>query len=204
MRRIGLCFAILLIAAACMPATPSGNSVTTAVSPAASGVQYPASFREDFVQYLTVDRKDAVVRHIYVNPEALDSIRGSRRVPDNTIIVIEAFDAQRDKNGDPIRDELGHFVAGEPLEMIHVAQKRGNWQASDFPSEARAGQWNFGSFEYTTGAAFDEDLTACFNCHSSAPATDFLYSGNFLAQFSLGSDVLYTYCDQRRRVICRG
>jgi hypothetical protein len=207
--RIFLLLALLLSACAVsgpadlpVAASSNTNAPESEALTSASAVQYPANYRDTFAQYITVDRRDAVVRHIYVSPQALESLRQSRRIPPGTIIVIEAFDAQRDENGDPLTDDQGHFLPGEALEMVHVAQKRTDWQATDFPSAVRAGQWNFGSFEYGSGAPFDEDLNACFNCHQAAPETDFLYTGNLLAQYAFGGEALYMYCDLTRRTPC--
>ena len=167
-----------------------------------SAVMYPANYRTDFYQYVTVDRKDALVRHIYVSRAAVDALRAGRPLPDDTIVVVEAFHAQVDEAGQPLKDAQGHFVPGEPLVMVHVSQKRSTWQASDFPSSARAGAWNFGSFEYGSGAPFNEDLNACFNCHQATPGTDFLYSGRLLAQYAFNGQMLYSYCNLRRRIPC--
>jgi hypothetical protein len=211
--RILLLLALLWLMSACASSGPVESldlgatlSDTIAIDPEAfapgSAVQYPANYRDEFEQYITVDRKDAVVRHIFVSPQALESLRQTRRIPDGTIIVIEAYSAQVDENGDPLRDDQGHFLPGEVLDMVHVAQKRADWQAADFPSAARAGQWNFGSFEFGSGAPFDEDLNACFNCHQATPNSDFLYTGQLLAQYAFGGDPLYMYCELSRRTPC--
>ncbi len=206
MRRMILCFALLL-AAACAPAastrTPPTPVPTDAPSGPVSAVPYPANYRDTFLQYVTVDRKDAVVRYIYVSPNAIASLQASRRIPDHTIIVVEAYDAQRDANGDPITDADGHFIAGDPLPMLHVAEKRSDWQAGDFPSAARSGQWNFASFQIDGSARFDEDLNACFNCHMATQGTDFIYTANLLAQYARSGQTLYSYCNQRRRITCQ-
>jgi hypothetical protein len=203
--RFLLLLALSALLSACAGAAP-GPSPTltpdaTAFAPS-SAVRYPANYRTDFYQYVTVDRKDAVVRHIYVSPAAVDALRAGYPLPDDTIVVVEAFKAQVDASGQPLKDDQGHFVPGEPLDMLHVSQKRSTWQASDFPSAARAGKWNFGSFQYGSGVPFNEDLNACFNCHQATPGTDFLYSGRLLAQYAFNGQMLYSYCNLRRRIPC--
>lgn len=179
----------VLLAAACTPST--------------QGVIYPANYRADFLHYVTVDRPDATVRDIYINPEAVEYLRRGNRLPDDTIIVVEAYHAEVDANGDPLLDELGRYIKAAPMAMVHVAQKRSHWAEADFPGAARAGAWNFGSFTFGAGTPFDEDLTACFNCHQAAPQTDFVYSGRQLTRFVMTDTTQYFFCELRRRTPCQ-
>jgi hypothetical protein len=151
---------------------------------------------------VTVDRPDDTVRDIYINPAAVEELRRSRRLPDDTIIVVEGYHAQLDDNGDPLLDENGHYIKAEPMEMVHVGHKRSGWQANDFPSVARAGNWNFGSFEFGAGAPFDEDLAACANCHQARPQADFVYSARRLLDYSATDTTQYFFCNLARRVPC--
>jgi hypothetical protein len=196
---------ILLIMAACTPTaqviTPTSIPVDPGVFPD-SNVPYPADYRASFVRFLTVDRLDATVRDLYINPEALDELRLGRPLPENTIFVIEGYDAEVDKNGDPITGPDGHYIKAAPFEMLHVAQRRSNWTDADFPSVVRAGRWNFGSFDVNSGARFDEDLAACFNCHQAMANTDFLYSTEHLLTYLRSGEPQHLYCNLRQRVPC--
>lgn len=167
-----------------------------------SAVAYPTSYRADFVHYVTVDRADDTVRDIYINPEAVAELRRSRRLPDDTIIVVEAYDAQLDEEGDPLLDENGHLIKGEPMAMVHVAHKNSGWRDHDFPSTARAGEWNYGSFTFETGAPFDEDLAACANCHQARPQMDFVYSTRRLLDYAATETTQYLFCNLARRIPC--
>jgi hypothetical protein len=99
-------------------------------------------------------------------------------------------------------DAAGRYIKGEPMEMVHVLHKRNDWQPADFPGEIRNGEWNFGSFEFASGAPFDENLKACFNCHQAMPETDFLYSARQLVDFASTDITQYLLCNVRRRVPC--
>ncbi len=201
----------LLLIAACSPA--NNASIRTPNSPVAavttdgafvptSAVTYPANYQTDFEHYVTIDRPDGTVRDIYINPEAVDALRISRRLPAGTVIVVEAYNALADADDEPVRDAGGRYIKGEPLDMVHVLHKRSDWLPDDFPGEIRNGDWNFGSFEFASGAPFDESLTACFNCHQAMPATDFLYSTRELLAYARADATQHLFCNLRRRIPC--
>lgn len=168
----------------------------------ASGVSYPENFRDTFVRYATIDRIDGTVRDIYISPDALDNLSGRGALPDGSVILVDAYYAQHDADGELLFDEVGHLIKGEPFEMFHVLEKRADWQPEAFVSDARVGNWNFGSFETHTGKPFDENLTGCFHCHNPAAQTDFVYSLPLLARFLLSNEVQYFYCDLPDRLAC--
>lgn len=199
-RRRWLAGLLLLLIAACMPAqsisTPDPGRFPD------SAVPYPAGYRETFVHFLTVDRLDATIRDLYINAEALDALRQGSPLPENTIFVIEAYHAELDESGDPLTSPDGRFVKAAPFEMLHVAHRRSDWSDADFPSVVRTGRWNFGSFDLQSGARFDEDLAACFNCHQAMANTDFLYSTDHLLRYLRTQQPQYLYCNLRQRVPC--
>jgi len=194
--------AVLLLAAACVPAGEAAEVASVPDSFSASAVPYPADYRASFVRYLTVDRPDATVRDLYINPEAVDALRRGQPLPENTVIVIEAFTAAVDASGDPVSDPDRRYVRAAPFEMLHVAHRRSDWAEDDFPSVVRTGRWNFGSFDVATGAPFNEDLAACFNCHQAMPQTDFLYTADHLLRYVRSGEPQYTFCNLRRRLPC--
>jgi hypothetical protein len=123
-------------------------------------------------------------------------------LPEGTILVIDGYHAAQNAQGEYLKDVNGRFIKGEPFEEIHVLQKRSDWQESEFPSEARAGDWNFGSFSRSSGEIFDEDLNACFHCHRPTSNTDFVYSYPHLADFTLKGKTQYFWCDLPERIAC--
>ena len=220
---LAMLLAAILLIAACAPTTAPTATVTATIPPAptatmrpatttsaheapvfpTSAVEYPANYRTDFLHYLTVDRPDGFIRDVYIDPIAIDGLLRARRLPDGTTVVLETWRAQVDANGDPVKDADGRYIKDAPLAMVHVGQKRGDWAESDFPSAARSGDWNFGSFDFQTGAKFNEDLSACFNCHQAAANRDFLYSAPQLAQFAASDVTQYFFCELRRRTPCQ-
>src|SRR5688572_5475452 len=117
----------------------SQPGVTESAS-AYSAVQLPDNYRENLAHYATVQRSDGTIRDIYATQTAVDRLATGRyTLPDGTIIVIEGYYAQTDSEGAYVTDADGHYVKGEPFEMIHVLEKRGNWQTADFAVENRIG-----------------------------------------------------------------
>lgn len=167
-----------------------------------SGLRFPQDFRQHFVRYLRVERSDGTIRDLYINPESLEHFRRGQALPNNTTIVVDSYYAQPDPAGRPRLDEAGHFLAGEAFEMLHVIQKRDDWQAQDFPSSARIEDWNFGSFD-AAGQPFPEALVDCFHCHNAAFATDFLYTYPQLSSFSSTGQAGYFFCDLPDRLPCK-
>lgn len=189
---------VVVIAAAC----DTNESIQPIHRFPSSGVVYPAGYRETFIHYATIERKDGTIRDVYLSRNALNGNRIRQPLPLNTTIVIEGFYAQKNESGSFLYTEDQRFIKGAPFEMVHVIEKRSDWQSADFPSAARSGQWNFGSFNYATGKKFDEDLTACFNCHNTMTFDDFLYTTPQLTAFEPGGLPEYFFCNLAARIPC--
>lgn len=185
---------LLLLAACSAGGEPDGQPY--------NGVPYPADYATGYVHYATIDRGDATIRDLYVSPRALQGLRSSGRLPHDSVLVIELWQAAVDGDGEPLLDAAGHLRKGEMQSTLHVAHKRMDWEAADFPGAARAGNWNFGSFERESGARIDEDLVACFNCHQASSRNDFLYSARELARFAMSDTTQYFFCELSRRSPC--
>lgn len=153
------------------------------------------------MQYARVDRTDGKIRDLLINRSAFDALQSGYSIPDDTILVVSGYDARRDANGDIILDEQGRYIKDTPFESLHIANKRSDWTDADFPSSARVGEWNFGSFT-PDGKPFDENLTACFNCHQVPINTDFLYTYRQLARFSSSGEIQYFLCNLSDRIAC--
>ncbi len=167
----------------------------------ASGMTLGSDFRTRFVRYAVIQRPDATIRYLYINPEALENLGVSDVLPDGTMIVIEGFYALKDETGAPILDAEGRYQIGEPFPALHVREKRRDWSDTDFVSDLRNGAWNYGSFDRLTGEPFAESLNACFNCHQVAPQ-DFLYTAPLLASYRRSGDLQVYLCEQTGRTPC--
>jgi hypothetical protein len=165
------------------------------------GVQFPANYRTEFVQYATVDHKDGIVRDLYIQQSSLEQLRAGYALPDGTIIVIEMYNAQRDAAGELLLDEQGRMLKAEIQSPLHIAEKRSNWRLEDFEAGQLSEDWNFGSYT-VEGALFDEALTPCFNCHNTTERTDFIWSLPMIWRYQRSGDLQYFYCNAGGRSPC--
>lgn len=201
-----LTIAITVVALGLLPllaALVSSND-STPLAPTASsvgGVAYPHNYQQDFTRYATVQRPDGTIRDLYINLAGLAALRSYYSLPVGTVLVVEGYDALKNAEGNPVTDANGHYVKGEPMPFIHVREKRGYWSAGDFTSNARNDGWNYGSFDTTTGAIYNESLNACFLCHNTAQA-DFTYSDQQLGEFLQSGKAVYFMCRTTGRTAC--
>ncbi len=200
---------VLLIAAiivlpviAAMSAPVRVINGTPTPAPKYSGVKLPSNYRADYVHYATIQRPDGTIRNVYINAEALIGIDQGYLLPNDTTIVIDGNYAKRDANGALIIDKNGHYTPGEPFDMIHVRQKRNYWLPSDFVSDVRNGNWNFGSFDTQSGAPYDESISACFNCHHASEQLDFLFTYPQLVRYAVTGETVYFICNLTGRSSC--
>lgn len=165
------------------------------------GVQFPANYRTEFVQYATVDHKDGIVRDLYIQQSSLDQVRSGYALPDGTIIVIEMYSAQKDANGEYLRDAQGRLIKAEIQSPLHIAEKRSTWQREDFEFDALSDDWNFGSYTLE-GELFDEALVPCFNCHNTTERSDFIWSLPMIWRYQRQGEIQYFYCNAGGRSPC--
>ena len=189
---------LLLFAITSLPSSQNAQSDADP-APRSSGVQLPTDFQNTLVHYATVERRDGTIRDVYINAEAIEAVRNRGFLPNNTIMVIEGFDSQLDADGQFVTDDNGHFIKGEPLEMIHVAHQNAAWTDADYVDDTRLANWNFGSFSAETLDPFVEPIAPCFQCHSPHGGP---FTLNTLRTYSRSGDVQYVYCDQIGRSPC--
>ena len=167
-----------------------------------AGVNFPADYAATFSHYATVDRGDATIRDLFISPHALQGLRSTGRLPHDSVLVIDLWQAALDESGEPLLDADGRYHKAEMQPTLHVAHKRMDWSSEDFGSAARAGNWNFGSFERESGAHVDENLTACFNCHQANARNDFVYSAQQLVRYAMSDTTQYFFCELPHRSPC--
>lgn len=199
---IGIIGAVLFFAA--MTRSEPEIVLPLADVPADFGMSLPENYREDFVLYLTVDRIDDTVRHIYAHPSAIDAIEADEELPFGTQIIIETWDAERDFLGNVRRDAEGHFIAGEMQANIHMMEKQDDWTIEQLPSPIGVIDWNFGSFDSTTRMPSTENRNDCMTCHDGgAFRRDFVFSRQVIETFvNTGEETQYLYCSLPRRGNC--
>lgn len=189
----------VLIFAALNQIEPEEQQVYVPAGP----LSLPQNYQQNFVRYMQVDRPDDTVRFLYVRPDVLNDLQPGQFFPFGTQLLIETYHAQTDARGALLRDENGHFVAGEMFPNIHVMEKRDNWTLEELPSPIGVIDWNFGSFVAATGLASDENRNDCLTCHhNGAFSRDLAFSRRVIDRFIVSGEVQYLYCNRINRGNC--
>lgn len=174
-----------------------------AIFVATGSMSLPENYQDEFVLYMVVDRIDATVRFLYVRPDVLLTIGTGDPLPFGTQIIIETYHAQTDSQGNVLKDENGHFIAGELFPNVHMMEKRDDWTVEELPSPIGAIDWNFASFVTETNLASDENRNDCMACHDAAAfRRDLIFSRRVLDRYALTDDLQYLFCNRPRRGNC--
>ncbi len=197
--RIITVFSVILlgIVLVAMNQSSSRDNITIPPSPTyqlgREPIELPLNYREQFVHYATVERSDGVIRHLYISPQAIQSILNGEELPERTMVIIEAYR--------PIPDNPSmHYLDPE----VHVAESRSTWQIADLAASSRVGTWNFGAFNAENGQPItDTALNDCFSCHESVSSRNFLFSNPQLEAYAQTGKTQYSYCPRAGRAICR-
>ena len=151
-----------------------------------AGVNFPADYAATFEHYATVDRGDA--DHSRSFHQSATRCRACGAPVACRMTACWSSTCGRPswtKVVSPCWMRTDRYRKAEMQPTLHVAHKRMDWSSEDFGSAARAGNWNFGSFERASGAHVDENLTACFNCHQANARNDFVYSAQQLVRYAM-------------------
>ncbi len=141
-------------------------------------VEFPAGYRDAFVEYLRVDRPDRkTTRFFYVNPDALAAAEPGEELPQGTVLIMEDHKVLLDSAGDPATDGDGRFQPTDEITNVFVMEKQPGWGA-DYPLETRNGDWDYAWFE-ADGSRKQGDFvrfTGCFSCHQNRANRDFTFT----------------------------
>lgn len=138
-------------------------------------VQFPAEYRESFVEYLSLDRTqnpDQVIR-LFANTVAMQGADENGELAGGSVLVAEVYAARKDAEGNVVESDLGRRIAEELL-LVAVMEKQDDWQASS-ASSISVGDWDFGAFR-PSGEVAGSNLDSCRACHAPLRTTDFLFS----------------------------
>jgi hypothetical protein len=191
---------VLGFAALNRPAAEPVTLTQTRTSP----MSIPANYQETFVQYLTVDRSDGTVRHIYIQPQVLENLQQGEPLPVGTQIIIEAYTAERNIAGLYRRDSSNRLIAGEMFTTIHAAEKRTEWSPEAIAAATPLNGWNFETFDSVTLQPAFENRNDCFTCHdASAFRRDFIFTRRIIDEFVASNGTAqYFFCNRPDRAPC--
>ncbi len=162
--------ALALAAGLALPALP-GRAGTELV-------QFPADYRAKFALYSWTerpDRKPAIVRYYYVNPEAAAAAKAGQPAPNGTVLIMEDRKVRLGADGAPERAPNGTFMATDEVTGLFVQEKRAGWGA-DYPAEKRNGEWEYAQFNPDGTRRANANLDGCFACHKNRTGRDYNFT----------------------------
>lgn len=128
----------------------------------ASPVEFPATYRQQFVQYATVDCPNSqIVRKMYVNQESLSAIATSQTAPSGTVIVMETYAARSDHRGQLIPTRLNN---------VFIREKRSGWSV-----DVNSGEWQSAWYS-PSGSLVSDDQSSCISCHVQVRDRDYVFT----------------------------
>src|SRR5262245_21066561 len=139
----------------------------------AEKVVFPAY--QTHVLYDVLDQpENKEVRELYVNPEALQSLKAGQPLPSGTVLSAPTFKAVLNDKGEFMTDANGRLVRGR-LDRIVVMEKRTGW-GSEYPADLRNGEWEYARFGPDGKLSANVKYDACFQCHKPKSDDDFVFS----------------------------
>ncbi|MDB9524779.1 cytochrome P460 family protein [Oscillatoria sp. CS-180] len=125
-------------------------------------VRFPANYREQFVQYVTVDCPNSrIVRQMFVNPEALSALQTSDTPPSGTVLVMETHSAQPGSDGRLMPTRLNN---------VFVREKRDGWRVNEDSGEWRSAWYS------PQGSLVSNNQSSCTGCHTMVRERDYLFT----------------------------
>lgn len=169
-RLLVLCIASVGIAIACANlhafqpnlVDHSKYQVSASALTNASPVKIPANYRQQFMQYATVDCPNSgIVRKMYINRESLRAIAVSQTVPSGSVIVMETHSAHL---GDG-----GHLVPIQ-LNNLFIREKQTGWNI-----DLNSGEWQSAWYS-PSGSLVSDDQNSCISCHTRVRDRDYVFT----------------------------
>ncbi|MEM8531158.1 MAG: cytochrome P460 family protein [Chloroflexota bacterium] len=121
----------------------------------------PSDYREHFFHYTTVNSPDETFRQMYINYEALESIRVDETLPSGAMVIMETYRNSR--------------IGG----TLFTREKLTGWgsdEVSEIAIEIRNGEWRYPSFAENDFRRLSADSTSCHACHVQAAGRNYVFT----------------------------
>jgi len=154
----------------------TGSGFSGSDKPVDERVSFPADYRSEFSNYLSLDRTgtpDQVIR-LFANDKAIAAAKAGEPLPEGSVLVGEIYKARKDAEGKVITSALGRRVR-DKLAAVAVMEKQSGWGAA-LSEDLRNGDWDFGIFSPQGERLANKDLNACRSCHAPLKDTQHLFS----------------------------
>lgn len=141
-------------------------------------VHFPTNYKVEYTHYHTQNRaNNKQVADFYANSKAVESINRGELI-DGSIIVMEVYKPEIDKDGNPVKGEDGVFIKSN-LAAVAVMEKNRAWDAK-FPQEDRTGDWGYAI--YSPSGDTKENNLECASCHMPLKNNDYMFTYQYLGK----------------------
>lgn len=122
-----------------------------------SSVKFPKNYETDYLNYLSVDRKNnRQTARLFANITAMVGVQRFGDFPDGSVLVMEISNVKKDSQGTPLKSSMGRLI-NDGKYAVYVMQKNSDAKNED--------AWIFAAFS-PSGKILKEDLQACKACHA--------------------------------------
>jgi hypothetical protein len=127
-----------------------------------SPIEFPVDYRQQFVQYVTVDCPNSgIVRKMYINRESLGAIADRETIPSGAMIVMETHSAHL---GD------GRHLVPTQLNNVFIRKKQTGWNVNP-----NSGEWQSAWYS-PSGSLVSDDQSSCISCHTRVRDRDYVFT----------------------------
>jgi Cytochrome P460 len=127
-----------------------------------SPIEFPVNYRQQFVQYATVDCPNSgIVRKMYINRESLGAIAVSETIPSDTVIVMETHAAHLGDGGRLVPTQLNN---------VFIRKKQTGWKV-----DPDSGEWQSAWYR-PSGSLVSDDQSSCISCHTRVRDRDYIFT----------------------------
>lgn len=142
---------------------------------------FPADHQTRFTRYHTIDR-GTQVRNYYANETAVAAARAGRPLSNGSYLLVEISNAVVGDDGQPVRGDDGHFVAGTRVGYTAMAREAGWGDA--VPQLLRNEDWLYASFTAEGTVNAGANLAACLACHVPRAEASYTFTLDPLIEFT--------------------
>lgn len=143
-------------------------------------VDFPASYKQTFVKYHTINfPATKQVRYYYANRAAAQAAKEGRPLPDGSVLFAEVHTAKLDADKNPVKGGDGFYV---PEKLVaYTAMASGAGWGNDFPDMLRNGNWNYAVFTTERQHRPGVNQAECLACHKPLDGASYVFTLKELA-----------------------
>ena len=140
-----------------------------------SALSFPEGYQDSFTYYTTIDfPKKKQTRRYYANPVAVVAAKKGEAMPAGAYILVEAYKAKLDANGEPVEGADGHYET-EALAFYTAMATDDGW-GDKIPDLLRNRNWNYAVFTTDKVQKAGVNQAVCLACHKPLADDSYVFT----------------------------